>query len=106
MGGAASGAAMAEKAFGATTTSLSTHPVATQAEADQLAKARFNEMVLGFISGDGVSRGRTDLRPGTVIKIDGVGKRLGGQYYVTSAVHRYSPQYGYQTHFTVRRNAS
>ena len=49
---------------------------------------------------------RTDLRPGKVIKIDRVGKRFSGQYYVTAVAHRYTPHRGYQTHFTVRRNAS
>ena len=95
-----------EGAFGAAIELLSAHPVATQAEADQLAKARFNHLVLDLISGEGVCWGRTDLRAGKVITIDGVGQRFSGQYYVTAVVHRYLPQRGYQTHFTVRRNAS
>lgn len=106
MGGQESGAALVAGAFGAAIELLSAHPVATQAEADQLAKARFNHLVLALISGEGVCWGRTDLRAGKVITIDGVGQRFSGQYYVTAAVHRYSLQRGYQTHFTVRRNAS
>jgi phage protein D len=106
MGGQESGAALVEGAFGAAIELLSAHPVATQAEADQLAKARFNHLVLDLISGEGVCWGRTDLRAGKVITIDGVGQRFSGQYYVPAVVHRYLPQRGYQTHFTVRRNAS
>ncbi len=106
MGGQESGAALVEGAFGAAVEMLNTRPVATQAEADQVAKARFNHLVLHLISGEGVCWGRTDLRSGKVIKIEGVGKRFSGQYYVTAAVHRYSPQHGYQTQFTVRRNAA
>ena len=106
MGGQESGAAISESAFGAAIELLSASPVATQAEADQLAKARFNHLVLDLISGEGVCWGRTDLRSGKVIKIEGVGQRFSGQYYVTAAVHRYSPQSGYRTHFTIRRNAS
>src|SRR5262245_8358178 len=106
MGGQSSGAALAEEAFGAAIELLSVSPVATQAEADQLAKARLNQLALELISGEGVCRGRTDLRSGAVIKIEGVGTRFSGQYYITSAVHSYSSQDGYKTRFTVRRNAS
>jgi phage protein D len=106
MGGQESGAALVDGAFGAAVELLSANPVATQAEADQLAKARFNHQVLDLISGEGVCWGRTDLRAGKVIKVEGVGQRFSGQYYVTAAVHRYTPEGGYRTHFTVRRNAS
>jgi uncharacterized protein len=106
MGGQESGAAMVEGAFGAAVGLFSASPVASQAEADQLAKARFNHLVLDLISGEAVCWGRADLRPGKVVKIDGVGRRFGGQYYITAATHRYSPQSGYRTHLTVRRNAS
>jgi uncharacterized protein len=105
MGGRESGAAIVEGAFGAAIELLSARAVATQAEADQLAKARFNRLALDLIFGEGACWGRTDLRPGKVIKIEGVGELFSGQYYVTGAVHCYSPQRGYQTHFTVRRNA-
>ena len=106
MGGASSGAAIVQSAFGNAIDVVTDQPVSTQAEADQIAKARFNELVLQLISGEGTCRGRADIRAGKVIKIDGVGQRFGGQYYVTSAIHRYSPANGYVTDFMVRRNAS
>lgn len=105
MGGEKSGSQVAESAFGAAVEVFSTHPVMAQAEADQIAKARLNDLALGLISGEGVCFGRTDLRAGKVIKIEGVGDRFSGCYYVTSAVHRYTPQRGYRTHFAVQRNA-
>jgi phage protein D len=106
MGGQSSGAAIAQSAFGDAIDVISDQPVGTQAEADQIAKARFNEMVLDLVTGEGLCRGRTDIRAGKVIKIDGIGQRFGGPYYVTSAIHRYSPATGYVTEFMVRRNAS
>jgi phage protein D len=106
MGGQSSGAAIAEKAFGAAIEVVIDRPVAAQGEADQIAKARFNELVLEFVTGEGLCRGRTDIRAGKVIKIDGVGKRFGGPYYVASAIHRYTAATGYVTEFSVRRNAS
>lgn len=105
MGGEKSGSQVAESAFGAAVEVFGTRPVMAQAEADQIAKARLNHLALGLISGEGVCFGRTDLRAGRVITIEGVGDRFSGRYYVTSAVHRYTPQRGYQTHFTVQRNA-
>lgn len=105
MAGQTSGAALSEQAFGPAVGAVGDRPIATQAEADQQAKARFNSVALALINGEGVCWGRTDLQAGKVIKIDGVGKRFSGQYYVTAANHRYLTQSGYYTHFTVRRNA-
>jgi phage protein D len=81
-------------------------PVATQAEADQLAADRFNAASLDFIRAEGLARGRTDIRAGRVIQLDELGARFSGDYYVTSAVHRFSRRDGYLTDFRARRNAS
>ncbi len=105
MGGENSGAGLVETAFGAASTSVIDRPVMTQAEADRIAKGRFNRAVLGLISGEGMCWGRTDLQAGKVIKLDGLGKRFSGQYYVTAVTHRYRSDRGYYTHFQVRRNA-
>ena len=106
MGGQNSGAALVEDAFGTAVARVSDRPMLTQAEADRFAKARFNSLSLTLITGEGLCWGRTDLRPGKVIKIDGIGRRFSGQYYVTATVHRYHTQSGYRTHFTVRRNGT
>lgn len=105
MGGEQSGAAVVESAFGAAAGLIADHPVMSQAEADQVAKARFNSAGLTLIEGVGVCYGRADLRGGKVIKIEGVGTRFSGNYLVTAARHSYTPR-GYYTHFDVRRNAT
>ncbi|XHX78791.1 MAG: phage late control D family protein [Stenomitos frigidus ULC029] len=105
MGGQKSGAAIAEAAFSTAVARLGDRPVRTQAEADQLAKAHFNQDVLALIKGEGVCKGHPQLRAGKVIKIDGIGQRFSGNYYVTAASHRYSTR-GYDTHFTVQRNST
>lgn len=106
MGGSASGPAAAKKAFGASNASSVSRPVSSQAEADQIARGRFNDMALAYISGEGVCIGRTDLRAGKVVKIEGLGRRFSGLYYVAAATHTYTPGAGYRTAITVRRNAS
>ena len=106
MGGKQNGSTITQAAFGSVADAISAQPLMSQAEADQMAKAMLNHKSLSLIEGEGVCLGRTDLRAGKVIKIDGVGKRFGGQYYVTTAIHRYKARGGYRTQFQVRRNAS
>jgi uncharacterized protein len=106
MAGERSAAQVAEALLATQIETVVRAPVASQAEADQIAIARFNAAALDFVRGEGRARGRTDLRAGTVIRIDDLGKRFSGQYYVTSALHRYSRRDGYLTDFRVERNAS
>ena len=105
MGGKQSASQLNKKLFGDSVTVVSDHPVRTQAEADQLAKALLNQMALGLIEASGSMMGSTDLLPGKVIKIEGAGKRFSGRYYVTGVIHRLDQQNGYSTRFTARRNA-
>jgi phage protein D len=105
MGGQSNGASLVENAFGSAIRRVRQSPVATQAEADQLVRSSFNRSALALVTGEGACLGRTDLRAGKVVKIDGIGTRFSGQYYIANAVHRYSAQRGYTTHFTVQRNA-
>lgn len=105
MEGRTIGPAIAEEAFGQAMTASIDRPVLSQAEADQMALGQFNEVALAYIKGQGMCNGRTDLKPGMLIRVEGVGERFGGIYYVTSTRHTYSPQRGYRTGFTVRRNA-
>jgi len=106
MGGQKTGSKLVESTFGTAVQVISDRPVLTQGSADQLAKAQFNQKILTLISGEGVSFGRTDIKAAKVIKIDGIGQRFSGQYYVTNVSHRYRPAKGYYTHFNVQRNAT
>jgi len=106
MGGVQGGPDAVAAAFSAPEELLTNYPVAAQAEADAIAKACINEVALEYIGGEGVCFGNTALSAGAVITLTGIGSRFGGQYYVTSAVHRYLPDSGYRTEFRVRRTAS
>lgn len=104
--GSSTGAAIAQKAFAGSLTVGVLSPMFSQQEADTLASAILNETALTYVTGEGVCIGRMDLRPGKLIKIDGIGRRFSGSYYVTSAEHSFLPHRGYRTAFTVRRNAT
>jgi len=106
MGGARSAAQHAEAVLGEMVETLTRASVASQAEADQMVVGRFNAAALEFICGEGRTRGRTDVCAGCVIRLDDLGERFSGEYFVTSVVHRYSRRDGYRTDFRVRRNAS
>lgn len=106
MGGQASGSRLTDQAFGTAVAQVVDVPVMTQAEVDQVAKAYLNRSGLHFIEGDGACWGRTDLKPGQVITLEGLGQQFSGQYYVTAVTHRYRPDRGYVSQFRVRRNAA
>jgi uncharacterized protein len=100
-----SGVTSSSQVIGSRIESSVSTPVVSRAEADQRAQAQFDAMTRDFIRGDGRCRGCTGVRAGTVVRIDGAGKRFSGLYYVTSALHSYTRRDGYLTQFQVRRNA-
>ena len=106
MGGTKSGPEVVSAAFGASPTVTVDRPVFDQAEADQMALGILNDRALTYVTGEGSCIGRTDVRAGTVVKIEGVGEVFSGLYYVTSTTHTYSARTGYRTAFAVRRNAA
>ena len=106
MGGEQTGPDSAQSVFGAGETIYVTEPIETQAEADQIAKARLETLALNYVTAEGRCQGRTDLRAGLVIGLENLGTRFSGSYYVDGVEHRYTRRGGYVTHFKARRNSS
>jgi uncharacterized protein len=106
MGGASTGPQASDKAFGQTDWVDVDEPVSSQAEADAIAKAILEDRGLQYITGEGEAIGRNDLRSGTVVKIENLGDKFTGLYYIIGTIHKFSPRLGYRTIFKVRRNAS
>jgi uncharacterized protein len=106
MGGSASGPATVRQVFSGTQSTSVHMPILSQVEADQLANGWFGEMALRYVEGQGVCIGQPDLHAGTLVKIEGLGRRFSGSYYVLSTEHSYRPNVGYRTMFTVKRNAT
>ena len=75
-------------------------PVVSQAEADILAAARLDELSGAYLEAEGESFRRPDIQAGRLLQIDGLGKRLSGEYLVTRATHRYTDE-GLKTFFSV-----
>jgi phage protein D len=105
MAGSKSGGQATTTAFGAAKTYVVDHPIYDQKDADALARARFNEISLHYITGEGVCIGNPDVRAGEVVELKGLGQRFSGLYYVVSSNHICGRGAGgYRTEFTVRRN--
>lgn len=104
MGGANTGPALTDGAFGATKTVVVDKYLFNQSEAEQIAKAKYNEIALDFITGEGIAIGNPDLKAGEVTEITRLGQRFSGSYYITAASHVIN-QKGYLTHICVQRNA-
>lgn len=106
MSGEALGPAATRDAFGDCRQVSVSEPVQGQEEADQVARGKLREMALSYVTGDGFCIGMPELRAGTVVKVEGLGSRFSGRYYVTSTDHSFKPGTGYRTAFSVKRNAS
>lgn len=104
--GTTSGPASIQQRISATGGTRVTMPVQSQDEADQLAKQGLSRLALGYVKAEGVCIGDPRLRAGTVVKIENIGERFGGHYYVCSTEHRFSMQKGYRTAFSARRNTT
>jgi phage protein D len=102
--GQQSGAQLVNAAFGSRAEMVVDRQPSSQAEAEQRAKAIFNQRMMELITGSGVSIGDPKLRAGTVVEIAGLGANFSGLYYVVRSTHSIG-EGGYETQFSVRKNA-
>lgn len=75
-------------------------PVFNPKEADAIAQAVFNELSGQFVCADAKAEGNPKIRPGRVVKLEGMGQHS-GKYYVTETRHLYYERV-YTTEFSVR----
>jgi phage protein D len=105
-GGRVTGPAAARRAFGSASVAVLGQAASTKAAADPIAQGQFATMALSYVEGDVVAQGQPRLQAGTVVDIAGAGQTFSGAYYVTSVTHTVTSDHGYQTAFTVERNAA
>ncbi len=105
MGGQVTGPQFIQKALGKASQEVVVNiPVASQAEAESIARGRLNASARQFVCGTGMCAGDTALRPGEIVELEGCGKIFSGLYLLTSVQH-VSTRFGYSSAFTVRRTA-
>jgi uncharacterized protein len=77
-------------------------PVFTEPQARERARALLLDQMKQVVTAEGSTVGLPDLRAGSKLQIDGLGARLGGEYFVTETTHTFSDT-GYTTRFKARR---
>ncbi|MFY1112997.1 MAG: phage late control D family protein [Methanosarcinaceae archaeon] len=77
-------------------------PVCDEKNAKALARALLLKANSSLIEGSCECIGIPELRPGTGVKLEGIGKRFSGKYYVKSVKHSFGGG-GYKVSFGVRR---
>lgn len=98
--GRRTGPSVSASALGSRTRTIVDAPVQTQDEADELARAIFNEEALALVQGRAEVVGAPDLKAGDVVELAGVG-RFEGTYYITEATHAIGAG-GYTTSLSLR----
>ena len=107
MGGKKTAGAAAEFGNPDTTIQISDQPVASEEEAERLAKSILSQRAAEFLTGTGKCIGNGKIKCGAKVNIEDVGQDMQGEYYVTSAKHvlrvGHGQGYGYWTEFSVSR---
>jgi phage protein D len=81
---------------------VATTPVNTKAEAKAMALQALTDNAKELVRATASTIGLPDLRAGSIVKIDGAGKRFSGRYFVTATTHTFGDS-GYTTQFECRR---
>ncbi|MFN8524440.1 MAG: contractile injection system protein, VgrG/Pvc8 family [Chloroflexota bacterium] len=102
----AGGPSVVSAAFGERELQISDLPVASQQEADLLARATLEDLASCYVTAEAVAVGDPTLRAGETVEIDGVGTRFGGPYLIDRAVHTFGAGSGYTTSLQLRRSFS
>lgn len=79
-------------------------PVSSSEEATNIARAELNRASNQLVEGRGETFGIPEIRPGATIKLEQLGTRFSGKYYLTETTHTIDGN-GYKTRFVARRNA-
>jgi len=101
LGESRAGAELVSEAFQAEPALYVTRTVRSQGEAENLARSIADARAERAIEAEGVCTGQPGVRAGARIRLEAVGDRFGGTYSVTTASHRYTPDEGYSTEFTI-----
>lgn len=98
------GLSMAQSAFGKAKFIGVDIPVASQEEANSIAKGILRDRTMSFVTGEGVCKGDPRIKPGLVVKITVGDPRFDGKYFITAVRQRYNhggPAQGFRTEFRV-----
>jgi hypothetical protein len=102
--GKKTGSQIAKERYGSVKRVITNVVVTSKEHADAIAKCELNKASDSLIEGDGECIGIPQLRKGVNIRLEKMGVRFSGKYYVKRTTHTLNDS-GYRTSFTVKRNA-
>jgi uncharacterized protein len=100
--GAKGGQAQIERAYARRQEVVAHGRVLSKREAQRLATERLELIAKHLLTGSGSVVGLPDLRAGGVLRLEGLGDRFSGRYFVTATTHTIGDG-GYTTSFECRR---
>lgn len=103
LGGGRSGGSILEEAYGRRRDTISHLSPMNEEETRSLAEAHYRCVSRRFVTGQGIAEGDVRLRAGAYVTLEGIGPWFNGEYYVTEAMHAFTPNHGFCTHFSVER---
>lgn len=89
MGGNSPATDEVKEKWGETDRQIVDYKVFSQEEADKIAETKLNEYARTFIRADIELRGHVELQPGTILKVERVGPRFDGKYFIEGVTHRF-----------------
>ncbi|HEX3034035.1 MAG TPA: hypothetical protein VHT73_02745 [Thermodesulfobacteriota bacterium] len=102
--GRKTGSQIAEERHGAVKKVITNQIVNSVEHANAIAQSELNKASDSLIEGDGQCIGIPQIRPGVNIRLERMGKKFSGKYYVKETTHTIDGS-GYRTSFKVKRNA-
>ena len=81
------------------------YPSLTVAQAKKIATTHLTNSSMSYLQAEGMCTGDPDFKLGTTLKINGVGTKISGEYYISSFDHIYNKN-GYKTFFEVVTNGT
>lgn len=102
--GKKSGSQIAEDRFGNLKKVISNIMVTSEEHANAVARSFLNKASDSLIQGEGETHGMPQIRTGVNIRLEKMGERFSGKYYVIDTTHTISNS-GYRTRFFAKRNA-
>ncbi|HMK50343.1 MAG TPA: hypothetical protein VK435_09840, partial [Thermodesulfovibrionales bacterium] len=103
-GGRRTGSQIAEDRCGPVRRVITDRVVHSNEHASSIARAELNSSSDSLVEGDGECIGIPQIRTGVSIRLEKMGDRFSGKYYVKGTTHSINSS-GYRTSFTVKRNA-
>jgi phage protein D len=104
IGGGQIGGKLSSEKFGDSVAYITDVPVASQDQANEVAKAEMNRLARQFGKGTCVVEGSDSLRAGAVVEFSGLQTGHNGNFYIISSRHTITAHAGYLTELTFCSN--